>query len=95
MGLRIQTCLEGCEFRRMRSGKRQNGESWHSLRVEDSDGNAIDVSVRNDALLHDCEALEKGDYVNLNVLIVAIDGKDGYSYVQLLDVPEPCPEPGD
>ena len=93
MGLRIQTVLECVEFRRLRSGVKQDGSKWYSMRVEDEDANSIDVSIRNTAFLHDCESLEKGDYVNLPVLIVAVDGKDGYSYCQLADYPEPCPEP--
>lgn len=92
MSFRVKFNLEGCEFRRRRSGMGQKGE-WHSLQIEDYDGNSVDVSVRDDNLWKTaCQQMRKGEFYNLPCLAVATND---YSFLALDGEPERVPDPED
>ena len=90
MSFRVKFNLEGCEFRRRRSGITQKGE-WHSLQVEDFEGNSVDISVRNDDMWSGvCQSMRKGEFYNIPCLAIA---NNEYNFLSLDGEPERVPDP--
>lgn len=84
--------LEGVEFRSLitRNGVDRSGNPrvYRSVRVEDVNGEPLQIDVRNDAVWSDCMRLEKGDIVNLACRAVATQS---YSFLVLEQSPEVAP----
>lgn len=94
MSFRVNVNLEGVEFRKLREGDsiKDDGTKshWMSIRVEDYDGNNVEISVRNEGLRGYCREMRKGLFYNLPVTCVATNA---YNFIALAGEPEQVPDP--